>query len=277
MRSALKKPGSGAASRIQQLASGLSSGREQRAHKITKHQNVKRFGHPVSSAPAGPVIKAEVFRRNPPAPAETPKTQAVALPSMTASASHQKLERMLDAALIQADAHKQAMRYDAARHFWQKPRFLGRHKGLKLSVAGLLLLGLVLGAAWQKFPQLSIRLASFRAHVGASVPAYSPEGYIVASPATVQSGAVVLKYKDQDSASSFEVSQQNSNMTSSSLAQTVVPKGAKVQTSHVDGNTVYIYGDKNDAAWVNNGKLYTIKDRSGLSSDQIIKIVQGLN
>jgi hypothetical protein len=45
----------------------------------------------------------------------------------------------------------------------------------------------------------------------------------------------------------------------------------------VAGNTVYIYGARNDAAWVNNGVLYTIKDYAGLTSDQIIKIVQGLN
>lgn len=199
------------------------------------------------------------------------------MPSMVASASHQKLERLLDEALTKADAHKQAMRYQAARHFWQRPGFFGKHRGLKLSVIFLALLVAAGFFAWHKMPQLSVKLAAAKTHINASVPSYKPTGYALASPATTQAGAVILKYKAPDSNQGFEISQKPSNMTSASVAQTVVPKGTQVQTSQVGGNTVYIYGQNNDAAWVNNGVLYTIKDRSKLSSDQIIKIVQGLN
>jgi hypothetical protein len=53
-------------------------------------------------------------------------------------------------------------------------------------------------------------------------------------------------------------------MSSKSLEDKVVPDNVQVQTSVVNGTTVYIYGENNDAAWVNNGMQYTIKDAASL-------------
>ena len=100
----------------------------------------------------------------------------------------------------------------------------------------------------------------------------------MAGPAKAQSGAVTINFKSAANPyQTYAISEAQSNLSSTSLVQTVVPKGKSLQTSQVDGNTVYIYGPSNDAAWVNNGVLYTIKDTAGLSSDELIKIVQGLN
>jgi hypothetical protein len=197
---------------------------------------------------------------------------------MVTSASHQKLERLLDQALTHADAHKQAMRYQAARHFWQRPGFLGKRKALKLGIVIIIILAAAGFAAWDKLPQVSIKLAGIRAHVSTSVPTYTPDGFSAAAPASVNNGAVVIKFKSEtDSSKGYDVLEKQSNLPSASLSQTLVPPGAQVQTSQVGGNTVYIYGASNNAAWVNNGVLYTVKDYASLSSDQIIKIVQGLN
>jgi hypothetical protein len=49
-----------------------------------------------------------------------------------------------------------------------------------------------------------------------------------------------------------------------------------VQTSVVNGTTVYIYGQTNDAAWVNNGVQYTVQDKASLNSDQLLKIANSL-
>jgi hypothetical protein len=197
---------------------------------------------------------------------------------MVTSASHQKLERMLDLALTRADAHKQALRYHAARHFWQRPSFLGRRTWLKLSLIVIVLVAGAGFAAWQKFPQLSIKLAASRAHISASVPSYKPEGYSLAAPAQAIDGKVLIKYKAlSDASQSYDISQAPSDMTSTSLANILAPGGTQMQTSQVGGNTVYIYGPKNDAAWVNNGILYKLNDRANLSSDEIINIVKGLN
>jgi hypothetical protein len=86
-----------------------------------------------------------------------------------------------------------------------------------------------------------------------------------------------MKFKANDSsAREFTVSQASSKMSSKSLEDKVVPDNVQVQTSVVNGTTVYIYGENNDAAWVNNGMQYTIKDAASLNSDQILKIANSL-
>jgi len=284
MRAALKKPAVG--SKVQHPASGMNPQREIRAKTTPKHAQVDRFGTPKPTTSSEfktnrrPVLQGELVgppQRQNDLPANPSASAAVALPSMVSSASHQKLERLLDAALTSADAHKQALRYQAARHFWQKPGFMGRRKFLKISFILLALLVIIGLAAWEKVPAVSIKLASVRVHLNASVPAYKPAGFSQ-SPASAESGSVVIKYTSSaNSSQGFDITQKQSNLASASLSQTLVPQGSQVQTSQVAGNTVYIYGAKNDAAWVNNGVLYTIKDYAGLTSDQIIKIVQGLN
>ncbi|MBX4197221.1 DUF4367 domain-containing protein [Candidatus Saccharibacteria bacterium] len=278
MRGALKKPSEQLGSKIQRLTPGFNPEREVRAKITAKHSQVDRFGTPIPAAePKRQTIQGEVIPRfsQPTAPDTT--ATAVTLPSMVTSASHQKLERMLDQALTRADAHKKALRYQAARHFWQRPSFLGRRTGIKIGLLLVLIVAAFSFAAWQKMPQLSAKLAGIRAHISASVPSYKPEGFSLAAPVSTQDGSVLMKYKSAADNAGFELTQKQSNMTSVSLAQSVVPHGAQVQTTQVGGNTIYIYGQNNDAAWVNNGVLYTIKDNAKLSSDQIINIVKGLN
>jgi len=280
MRGSLKKPSIQVGHHIQRLAPGYNPSREVHAKNIVKHGRVQRFGNPISDAkPAipSPPLKAEVRPRHGSTPTDSAST-SVALPSMITSASHQKLERMLDVALTRADAHKQALRYHAARHFWQRPGFLGRRTGLKIALILIVVIAAVGFVSWQKFPQLSVKLAASRLHINASVPSYKPEGYSLAAPAQAINGQVLIKYKAAaDAAQGYDISQAPSEMTSVSLANTLSPAGTQMQTSQVGGNTVYIYGPKNDAAWVNNGILYKLNDRANLSSDQIIEIVKGLN
>jgi hypothetical protein len=250
--------------------------KEARAKSTAKHPHINRFGVPKPSpipAPASQAVTGEIVNRDRSAKAaEVPAP----LPSMVASASHQHLERLLDHALANADTHKEALRYHAARHFWQKKKIRGLSKWSALAIL-LVVIAAGLFLSWRKVPQFSVKAAGMRAHLNASVPSYIPEGYKMASPAKADSGTVAIEYVEHDNSQSYKIIQAQSNLTSSLVGRNVVPKGAEVQTSQVEGNTVYIYGQKNDAAWVNNGVLYTIKDQAGLSSDEIIKIVQGLN
>lgn len=279
VRGAVKKPLSQTSGRIHKLTPGYNPDRELHAKSVSKHSHVQRFGVPKaeSAAMPRPTLRAKVTPKYQSAAAPVNST-AVALPSMVTSASHQKLERMLDVALTRADAHKQALRYHAARHFWQRPSFLGKRTGLKVGLITVAILVAVGFVAWQKFPQLSVKLAASRAHIHASVPSYKPEGYSLAAPAQAINGQVLIKYKAiSDASQGYDITQQPSDMTSTSLANTLTPGGTQMQTSQVGGNTVYIYGPKNDAAWVNNGVLYKLNDHANLSSDQIINIVKGLN
>lgn len=280
-RGGLKKPANYASSRLQKLTPAHNPQREARAKTIQRHGRVNRFGGAArsafSAAQAAPKsLSGEIIGRGRRTSQGSSKSVPAPVPSMVSSVSHQKLERMLDEALVRADAHKAAMQYQAARHFWRR-RWLSGPRRWVVMLVFILALGSSIFIAWQKVPQLSLRAASLRVHFTAVAPTYKPEGYNVAGPAKASAGAVSLKYQSGVDGGSYVVSQATSNLTSAMVAKTVVPHGASVQTSQVDGNTVYIYGSDDNAAWVNNGVLYTIKNGANLSSDELIKIVKGIN
>jgi len=274
MRDGLKRPAANHNQDISKPHGHPKLDTQLRAKASQVHHRVSRFGNPIRSASVqSQAVSGEFVKR----PAAKASAAPDPMPSMVTSVSHQKLERLLDEALTRADAHKQALRYHAARHFWQKRWFSGPRRWL--AFGGVLLLLIIAAfAAWQKVPQLSVKVASLRAHVSAAVPAYKPDGFSMASPAKADANAVKVIYKSAaQPQQKYEVTQTASSLNSTSVSQSVVPKGTSVQTSQVEGNTVYIYGPDNDAAWVNNGVLYRIKDNAGLSSDQLLKIAGSIN
>lgn len=277
MRSGLRKPVSKPAPSAKTTPSSNPQ-RELRAKTTPKHHGVQRFGIPAPQKrmPPTSALSGELVQKSSARTISQPAPSAP-LPSMITSVSHQKLERMLDQALTHADTHKEALRYQATRHFWQRRILHGRRKWLAL---GVLLVILIAGSfiSYQRVPQLSVKAAGMRAHISPAVPSYMPDGYKMVGPAKADSGTVDIKYASSANPdNSYDIIEAGSSLTSQLVQQSVIPKGAPVQTSQVNGNTVYIYGSGNDAAWVNNDILYTIKDSANLSSDELIKIVQGLN
>ena len=195
------------------------------------------------------------------------------LPSMVTSVSHQRLERMLDEALAKADAHKQMLKQLQKRSWWQKLNFLPHWA--TVAIVTIVSVTALAFFAWERVPQLSLKMAASKAKISASVPAYKPEGFAVSGPVKYQSGAVVMNYSSAGK-EDYSLSQKASDWDSVSLAANAIPTGSPVQTSQVKGTTVYIYGATNDAAWVNNGIKYNLKNKANLSSDQIIKIANSL-
>ncbi len=279
MRGGLKRPGSTQHNQFHHNSAKPKISTQLRAKTVAKHDRVDHFGTPsrktASLSPkavSGELVNSHDQKSNSISPAAS-----APLPSMITSVSHQKLERMLDEALTKADSHKHALRYQAARHFWQKRWFAGPKRWL-IGLSLLVIIVSCLLVAWHKFPSLSVKAAGLRADVTAAVPSYKPEGFTLAGPASANSGVVNISYKSTtEPAQYYKISEATSSMNSRMVAQNVVPKGEPVQTSQVAGNTIYIYGNTNDAAWVNNGVLYKIKNQAELSSDQLIHIVQGLN
>ena len=116
-----------------------------------------------------------------------------------------------------------------------------------------------------------------RAKINASIPGYTPAGFRFEGPIAYQNGTVLMSFKaNGDNERTYTIMQQASNWNSDSLAANIIPASSQVQTSQVKGTTVYIYGDSNDATWVNNGIRYSIKDSAKLNSDQLIKIADSL-
>ncbi len=150
-----------------------------------------------------------------------------------------------------------------------------RRLGISIAIAVLALVAAIL--IWQNLPSVAVHVAAARAHVNASMPGYTPSGYSFTNPIKYENGSLTMQYVDKShSSDGFALTQTASNWDSSSLAANALPKNAPVQTSQVNGTTVYIYGTTNNATWVNNGVLYSLKNKANLSSDQVMKIVQGL-
>lgn len=254
--------------------SAINPQRVSRAKTIIKNIRVNHFSRLAGSPTSGKIRQSQTTR--PVSAATRPvSTQALAapLPSMITSVSHQHLERLLDRALLQADAHKQALR--ARTKGWR--RVVGGPKWLSLGATSLVLLLLGGFFAWQNVPQVSLRVAAMRTHVGATVPAYTPSGFSPSGPASASSNKVTINYKaEANDQQTFAITQQSSNWDSSSVQANAVPVSSQVQTSQVNGTTVYIYGSSNDAKWVNHGVLFSLKDKANLSSDEILKIANSL-
>lgn len=248
--------------------------RQERAKTVTKSTYVKRFGHFKIDRSNSDMQEGEIVDR--------PKTAALhataghtaiaaaPVPSMLGNVSHQQIENLLDQALTMADAQKRALKNSMGKNPWR--RIKAAPRWLTLSVAAVILLTAGALAAWQYIPQASIKAAGMKANINAKAPAYVPAGYKFEGPAKYQDGAVTVDYKSQNG--NFAVSQKTSNWDSTSLEANMLNKEQQIQTSQVNGNTVYIYGEKNDAAWVDSGKLYKLKNEANLSPDQVLRIVQ---
>jgi hypothetical protein len=252
------------------------SKRNTRAQSITKHANVRRFGHVLpKNKPSSIVSDTRLAKPSQPVTTDSRAVVQKRVPSMVTSASHAHLERLLDEALSKADAHKKAINgYLPNRNLWQKVRTAPKWASLGTAV---LIVGLLSGFfAWQNLPAVSMRVAATRAHVSAQVPGYTPSGFSFAGPVNHKEGSVTIKFKaNSDSSRNFSLTQANSNLSSKSLADSDVVQN-NPQTFAVNGNTIYVYGPNNDATWVDHGVQYTIRDNANLTSDQLLRIANSL-
>ena len=282
MRSVVKKPKSshnpGSKSRASKARTAMPTpNRISRAMNTIKNSRVDRFGTPIIQTKAA---YANAVPHSKPAmtgKAKPPASTALAArpaPSMITSVSHQRLERMLDKALIQADSHKKALqgRLAGKRRFSRHIRFLPRW--LTIATATLVVLSAGTYFAWRNIPYVSMQLASLRAQVKGSLPDYIPSGFKFSGPTQYESGAISMTFKAEEESRYFTLTQKASNWDSSSLAANTLSDDAQVQTSQVKGTTVYYSGDQ--AAWVNNGKYYVIKDHAQLNPDEIFKIADSI-
>lgn len=293
MRSAVKKPArnisniskvvspTGTISGIRKSAYPLHRQRVARAQSVVQSTQVQRFGHvkPQQKAPAvKPAQKVSPVESKAPVAKQDSTNSALykPLPSMLTSAtSSRQLERMLDEALLSADAHKNAFNKSARRGLVRRIHGAPKWASIGVSLFAVVLLTGYL--AIHKIPQVAVKLAATQAHVNAHLPSYTPSGFSFATPIQYSSGTVSLKFKANGSTDrTFTLTQKTSDMDSRSLQDSVVPPNTQFQTSTVEGTTVYIYGDQNNAAWVNNGMEYQIHDSANLDSDQLLKIAGSL-
>jgi hypothetical protein len=251
--------------------------RAQRASEIAKSTGIKKFAN-IPARTASLSQSKPKMPVNPPASKQSTKStaQTTVLPSLVTSVSSHHLEQMLDQALLRANSHREQFLKETGKKGYAPKIFRKRRL---TGATAVVLISILLGIffAWQNVPQMSMKIAAARAHIPASIPSYTPSGFSFAGPINYQDGVISLSFKAHgDNSRAFVITQQKSNWDSDTLALNVIPRGTPVQTSEIHGNKIYIYGDTNDATWVNKGMRYTVKDLANLNSDQLIKLADSL-
>ncbi|OVE78652.1 hypothetical protein BVY00_02230 [bacterium G20] len=248
MRSVVKKP-ERARSESKTKIRGLSPdyARASRAKNVPRDAKVQRFGLLPFSRNAGSESEAKsgeiINKPHVKALAHHSAATTALVPSIITNASHHKLERLLDYAMAQADAHKKELDKSIKNRrklFKHIPRWL---------VVSLLVLGLTSAAlfvVWHKVPQASLKLAATKAHVNASLP--TPiSGYKV-GPITALDNAVRTTIQStSDSSNKYTVTEQVSNQPAASLVANAsgTNQGQQVQTVQ-DKDKIYVLSQDNN-------------------------------
>ena len=130
--------------------------------------------------------------------------------------------------------------------------------------------------AYQKVPQVAVKVAARNAGFNARVPGNIPSGYAYKSPVNASKDSLTIAYKSNTDKRSFQITQKPSNWTSESLLSNYLIEGKKqYQAYYNKGMTVFIY-DNNNATWVDKGVWFTLNANGSLSSDQILSIASSI-
>lgn len=198
-----------------------------------------------------------------PTPAAEPVIPPIAQPTPEAKAQPSLREM---AAKLSSPAEEKATEHKTTR---RRPVTIG---------AAALAIFIMGGYIWMSnYNNLSIRTASQRAGIVASLPHYTPSDYKLDGPISYGTGFVSFNLKNsKETNKSIAVIQRKSDWNSASLLELYVsPKTKDYVAVESQGLKIYLYGD-GQATWVNRGLQYVVAANSSLSRDQIVKMAGSL-
>lgn len=177
------------------------------------------------------------------------------------------------AALESAPSHNRPPHRAKSLKRTKKQRF-GRALSFASTGAALLLIAGYF--TYVNMPNLSVRVAAVQSGVNASYPAYRPSGYSLNGRIAYDNNQVSMKFAANGTPQSFVLKQSESGWNSSAVLDNYVRPlaGDNYTTTTEGGLTVYSFNG--NAAWVNNGILYTIEGDAPLSSDQIQRVASSI-
>lgn len=146
-----------------------------------------------------------------------------------------------------------------------------------LSIGAAALAVIILGGyIWiNNFNNLSIRTASQRAGIVASLPQYVPSNYKLDGPISYGTGFVSFNLRANNN-QNIAIIQRQSDWDSASLLELyVTPKDKNYTAVESQGLKIFLYGD-GSATWVNRGLQYVVEANSALSREQIVKLAESL-
>ena len=222
---------------------------------------------PVAQPTPGPVADPILVVAPQPAPPVAQPTPApVPAPIPTPDAKPQPSLREMAAQLSSPAEIKDNQEKKQA---FQRPVSIG---------AAALVVVIMGGYIWaSNYNNLSIRTASQRAGIVASLPNYTPSNYKLDGPISYGTGFVSFNLKNgKETNKSIAVIQRKSDWDSASLLELyVAPKSKDYVAVDSQGLKIYLYGD-GQATWVNQGLQYVVQANSSLSREQIVKMAESL-
>jgi hypothetical protein len=240
----------------------IDPGRHSRASTISKSHMVSRFGE--GHKDIKPVTSVLPVQPEPEAPPISPLGQH----HQVFDANIQPLS--LEKAIRHATSHKQP-KHTAKRHRLAHRLKVG-HKTANIAAASLATVLLAGFIAYQNVPNLAMRVATARAGVQGSLPAYHPAGFALNGPIQYKPGQITISYKSNSDSRGFQVSQKTSEWNTETLREKYVATERRAYQTFQDGDrTIYIY-EGNNATWVDEGVWYQIEGQSSLNSDQLLRI-----
>lgn len=245
VRASIKKP-TRAKSEDKIKFRGLSTdhARAARARRVPQSSKVQRFGLLSFSrnpqAKTGEVISSSNSKVM---PNRSSMAASATLPSVMTTASHYKLERLLDYALAHADAHKKSLDESTRAHrklFGRLPKWL--------VISSLVLVAIVVTGfiIWHQVPAASFKLAASKAHVNASLP--TPiSGYKIGPITSTKNTVTTTIQSTSDTTKKYTVTEQASNQPAASLAASAGTTNGttEVQTVQDQDKTYILSHDKN--------------------------------
>ncbi|MCA9348175.1 DUF4367 domain-containing protein [Candidatus Saccharibacteria bacterium] len=261
---------------------GLDIARQSRAATAKKSPLVSKFTNTLSpvakSKPAHQPVKVANLPVQPaPAMPKRPTARRTAKPAQAvAKPIHQnQLSAVLEQGLRNAQSHNQPL---AKSKKQRKTSSLSPFKKKALSYgAGALALLLLVGFyGYQNIANLSMKYATAKAGINASLPSYQPSGFTLSHQIQYDPGQVTVKFASNSDERNFTITQKETTWNSDALLSSYVStKTSQVQTYENKGRTIYLYGD-NNATWVDGGVWYDIAGDSELNSDQLLKIASSM-
>ena len=260
-------------SRLQTETRSLAAPEPSKATPISVSVDRKAEVHPVTQrAHARPAVKHQHIQRQRMDAIKKHDPQMMHHQINKPAASPKPAKTLKDEAIIEAMSQEMKTNQKAKRKSTKHTSKFSRF--VSFAVPSLAIVMLAGYFTYLSMPNLSIKMAAVQSGINAKYPGYKPDGYALNGPITFDDGQVKMRFAYADEGHDFTLTQQKSNWSSATVKEQFSDDSNKVNTSTVDGLTIYSEGNK--ASWVNGGILYTIDGDATLSNNQIQRIATSL-
>lgn len=251
--------------------------------KPVRSPMIQKYATAPATTVATPQRPAQPVRQRPMINDFGPVAHPVAKKAQAAQAAKRPVASMPKPSdVLKAEATAKALDEAPSHNRRQRPKRQKAKKSrfanfMSLASAGTALLLIAGYFTYVNMPNLSVRVAAAQAGVDAAYPDYRPSGYSLSGKIAYDSGQVTMQFASNGTNQSYVLKQSNSSWDSSAVLDNYVQPlaGEEYTTSTEGGLTVYTFNGSN-AAWVNDGVLYTIEGDAPLSTDQIRQIAVSL-